>query len=477
MQRMMTLRRLVMLGSALGTVLGWLATIESAAAQTAPATPPATSSTTTAAPPATGTAPGDQSPAQAAGAATPSGPGITVGPLKLYGQIEGGIAGNPANPSSPNGPANGLNFGQLFTDRANQPTLNQLLLGVEKPIDPKATGFAWGARFFFMYGSDARYTHFMGVFDRSINQKYQVDIVEGDVKLHLPVLTSGGVDATIGMYPSPLGYEVIDPKGNPFYTHSYIFNFGLPFKATGAYAVLHVNDTIDLYGGADTGVNTSITATGNNNGAIAGMFGVGFNNLSDGKFTALWLSHFGPENPSMFDPSHGVVGANSRYRVYNDAYGTIKVNDKLSLTTELDWVVDAEIQANAFGAAQYASYALTDTVTLNGRAEIFSDQKNFFVAGFQGNFAAAASEFGYGTSPDERAFLPDPSNPVVSSPGTGNTYSEITLGVTWAPSLPPLNTLMIRPEVRWDHSYGQPAFNNFGNNNQFLISADAILGF
>ena len=44
------------------------------------------------------------------------------------------------------------------------------------------------------------------------------------------------MDAHVGLFPTPLGYEVIDPSANPFYSHSYIFQFGLPFKHTGVLA-------------------------------------------------------------------------------------------------------------------------------------------------------------------------------------------------------------------------------------------------
>jgi hypothetical protein len=40
-------------------------------------------------------------------------------PFNIYGWIEAGITGNPGNPRDNH------NFGQLFTDRANEPLLNQ----------------------------------------------------------------------------------------------------------------------------------------------------------------------------------------------------------------------------------------------------------------------------------------------------------------------------------------------------------------
>ena len=119
------------------------------------------------------------------------------------------------------------------------------------------------------YGTDARYTHFLGVFDYALAERYQFDIVEASVSVHAPVLA--GLDVKAGLYPTPLGFETIDPSTNPFYSHSYIFNFGIPLKHTGVLAVLHATDFLDLYGGVDTGVNTTFgDQAGDNNGAVAG---------------------------------------------------------------------------------------------------------------------------------------------------------------------------------------------------------------
>nr|WP_301294332.1 hypothetical protein [Nitrobacter winogradskyi] len=51
-----------------------------------------------------------------------------------------------------------------------------------------------------MYGSDARYTHFLGEFDQSISGRNQFDIVEAHALFHLPWLTSGGVDVKVEQY-------------------------------------------------------------------------------------------------------------------------------------------------------------------------------------------------------------------------------------------------------------------------------------
>ena len=60
---------------------------------------------------------------------------------------------------------------------------------------------------------------------------------------------------------------------------------------------------------------------------------------------------------------------------------TYKASDALTLATETAWVRDdyglVGRPVNAIGIAQYASYTLTDTLTLNGRIEYFRDDNNF----------------------------------------------------------------------------------------------------
>src|SRR5260221_14054594 len=140
--------------------------------------------------------------------------------LKFWGHIEAGISGNPDDPS------NGINFGQLFTDRANRPLLNQLLLTAERPLDPKATGYDFGFKLQGMDGSDARFTPSFNLVDRGTNNRNQFDIVEANGLAHLPVLTEGGIDFKLGIFPSPMSAEVIDAAGDAPYSHASLFNFG-----------------------------------------------------------------------------------------------------------------------------------------------------------------------------------------------------------------------------------------------------------
>jgi hypothetical protein len=377
--------------------------------------------------------------------------------ITFSGHIEGGTSINPDSPAS------GINFGQLFTDRDNQPILNQAMLTLARDLDPKNANFDVGFKLQAMYGADARYTHFLGELDRATSDRNQLDIVEANVTAHLPVLTDGGIDMKVGQYPTPLGAEVIDATGNPLYTHSYIFNFGLPFKHTGGMATIHATDVIDLWVGVDSGVNTSLGG-GDDNSAAAFLAGLGLN-LLDGNLTVLALGHFGPENGT--GPLNAGLPVDSSFREYYDVVVTWKATDKLTWTTELNAVHDDLFHAAAEGVATYLSYALNEVVTLQGRGEIFADNQGFFVYAFPNSLDFVNAEYGFANHSYN-----------FSSKG-GTTYGELTLGVNYKPPVPkPLAGLIIRPEIRVDDILGgNNAFDDGRKATQVTIATDLILSF
>ena len=202
--------------------------------------------------------------------------------------VAAGMTVNPASPKT------NQNFGRLFDDRANEPLFNQAVINLERGLAPQPNEFDWGFKLQGMVGSDARFIHSLGLFDRTTDATVGPDLVEAYLNLHFPLVTEGGLDLKLGKFVTLEGAETIDPRTNFFYSHTYIFNFGIPFNHTGALATFHANKSIDLYAGLTRGVNTSVE---DNNGSIAFHGGIGLN-LIDGKLTALAATHIGPETPS-----------------------------------------------------------------------------------------------------------------------------------------------------------------------------------
>jgi hypothetical protein len=367
----------------------------------------------------------------------------------ISGWIESGITFNPDSPHD------NQNFGRFFDDRSNEPLLNQLVLNLERPLAPQPGQFDWGFKLQMMYGSDARFIHSLGLLDHTAgNTILQPDLVEAYLNLHLPVITGGGFDLKLGKFVTLEGAETIDPRTNFFYSHSYIFNFGIPFNHTGALGTLHAAKWLDLYAGITRGVNTSIDDN-NDNPSFHGGIGL---NLLDGKLTVLASTSIGPETPND----------NHDQRYLNCITTTWKITDKLTSITDLNYAHDAGADADAYGLAQYFTYAINSWITAGVRGEVFSDQKGFYVVSFADNHDPM------------RALDGEPTIDPRTVGGGQTTYGAITAGFNFKPTVPkPLAGLAIRPEVRYDHVLDSQTapFNDSSDRGQFTAGVDVILTF
>lgn len=366
----------------------------------------------------------------------------------ISGWIDGGITFNPDTPRD------NQNFGRLFDDRANEPLLNQAVINFERVLAAQPGEFDWGFKAQFMFGSDARYIHSLGLLDSVMKTSlYQPDIVEAYVSLHLSLLTERGVDVKLGKWVTLEGAETIDPRTNVFYSHTYIFNFGIPFNHTGALFTVHTTNWLDLMAGVTRGVNTSVE---DNNDSPAFDGGVGLN-LNEGKLVVSASTHIGPETPNN----------NSALRYLNDITITWKIRDKLTSITDMNYARDDLANADGFGVAQYFTYAITDKVTAKIRGEIWRDDKGFFVAQFADPHDPVRALDGEATI-DPRTIG-----------GGRTTYGALTVGLDIKPAVPkPLTGLTIRPELRVDHSLnGTRSFNDSKDQTLFTAAVDAIITF
>jgi hypothetical protein len=392
-----------------------------------------------------------------AGIATIAGAGETNAPeetkapeprFKISGWIDSGITLNPAAPDD------NQNFGRFFDDRSNEPVLNQATLNLERNLAPQLGQFDWGFKLQLLFGTDARYIHSLGLLDRAMSTSIdQPDIPEAYLNLHLPALTEGGLDLKLGKFATPVGFETVDPRSNIFYSHSYIFNFGLPFNHTGALLTLHANGWLDLLGGVTRGVNTSID---DNNDAAGFLAGFGLN-LSGGKLLVNAATHIGPETPDN----------NSDLRYLSDIYLTWKITDKWTSISEFNFIRDNAAEADGYGAVQYLTYAFNDKITAKVRGEIWRDGNGFYVASWADPHDPVRSLGG---------------QPVIDPRTVGGgrtTYGALTIGLDLKPTMPKSFTgLILRPELRVDHSLSDThPFNDSQDETMFTAALDALLTF
>ena len=253
--------------------------------------------------------------------------------------------------------------------------------------------------------------------------------------------------------------ETLDPRNNVFYSHSYIFNFGIPENNTGVLATLHVNKFLDLLAGVNRGVNVAIQDN-NSSAAFEGGFAL---NLLEGNLTVTGLTHAGPENPRN----------NHDWRYLNDITTTWKVTKCFTSITDMNLICDSLSNGKwGGGVAQYFTYSLTDWLQLGVRGEIWRDSGAFYVAQFRANNDFIHFQRGDNLT---ASFPFDPSN----LNGLHTTFFEVTGGVTVKPPLPkPFAGLLIRPEVRYDRSLNNTTpFSQNTQRDQWTLGVDAVLEF
>ena len=384
-------------------------------------------------------------------------------------QIEAGILANPANP------ADGQNFGQLYSDHANSVMLNEIWLSFQRPLDENATGYDFGFMLQGIYGADARYNHVLGFDDYLLNGRNQIVPMGIYVLAHLPWFTGGGVDLRVGLIGGAMGFEAVDPSARPFYTYGYISNYLVPFLHVGGIATWRVNGAWDLYVGIDCGSQTSF-GSNDNNSLPAGYFGFGLNRLLDGKLSVLAMSRLGPEDSLRVFPN-----ANSLMTSWNDVTVTYKLDDKLTFAGEANFFYQGSAphdlvqpaagpSSTAYAVAAYITYAYSDQVSLNARAEVMRDNSGAIVGNYIGadSYTNSIRGLPYG---------------FIAAPAP-TTYGELTLNVSFKPKVDwaqidlPIKTLEFRPEIRYDRSLnGTYAFNAGRDQGAFMLGGDVILGF
>jgi Putative beta-barrel porin-2, OmpL-like. bbp2 len=408
--------------------------------------------------------------------APPAPPPTWWSTVTVNGEVDAGIMGNPDSPPS------GINWGRTFTDKANEPTLNATILTIQRATDPNATGYDVGFTLQGTFGSDARYTHYLGEGEYWINAREQFDVLQANLLVHTPWITPGGIDWKLGEWPTLEGAEVIDPAGNLFYSHSYIFNYPEPFKDFGILAITHINPTLDIYTAVTSGQQTTLVAYhGDNNDAPSFEGGFGLNKLFGGAVTILATTHIGPENGTGGSPSSPTFNgaANNALVFENDLVVTWTVTDKITLTGEGNYTRNEILPGDeTYGAVGYISYQTPwDWLKINGRAEVWRDNIGGYVGAFPDNFDFVNAERGFGSGIFQG----------------GTTYMELTAGLNITPtipaSIPYLKSVIFRPEIRYDSSLdgttpfdlvqtGSLPESGFGTkSSSFTIGGDVILKF
>ena len=353
------------------------------------------------------------------------------GCIDIYGHVSGGFYQNGSGNSSSTGNAP-IPFRQI-SDGA---TLDQFWITAEKTLDDCCP--SWGFRIDYIFGVDGPDTQAFGDQSR-LDYRF---VSSRDYGSAIPQMYAqyGTTDCNIkvGHFFTLIGYEVVSDPGNFFYSHAYTMNYGEPFTHTGALVEKHLMcdqltvwagwtngwdsyfenylDGSTFLGGASYSVCDDLTVTYAVN---AGYFG-------DGTPRRAALAGAGNQG-NIFIQSIVIdyqINECMEY-VFQSDYG----NNELPNGQNLEW----------YGVNQYLFYTLSSCHKLGARLEWFNDADNARVG--------------------------------VNSNNNDVNYYALSLGLNYTPN----SNVIIRPEVRYDRSYGGRAYNDQTDLDEIFYGMDFIV--
>ena len=366
--------------------------------------------------------------------------GIDVG-----GWVQAGMTANFEDPQDRyNGP-------MLTNDRVGDLQMNQLWLYAQKPVDTGGCGIDVGGRFDMFYGTDwrAAYCHGLGWEDLRLNgpdQLYGLSLAQMYAEFAVNDLS-----VKIGRMTGILGYEVVPPMGNFFYSHSYTMCYGEPLLITGLMADYKVSEQFKVTAGFHQGIHQ----WDNNNGELNLQAGLTWTSR-DQRLSAAYAFDIGRNEflPALFhlkqEYLHSIVL-------------------KYQLTKRMLYVIQSDYgYANAeagfedadwYGINQYVRYTLGKKWSAGMRIEWFRDDDGTRVMGV-GNLDAQGWE---------------------GAPGYEGSFTALTLGLNWTPK----SNILVRPEVRWDWYNGSPnpagayplPFDDGNSSSQCTLATDVVVMF
>jgi hypothetical protein len=364
--------------------------------------------------------------------------------INVYGWLDAGGTGNPANPASHYN-------GTLAPNDRDEFQFNQAYLVFEKTLDTAKNGWDIGGRVDLLYGTDYIFCESLGFETNpdgsrkwNASDQYGLAIPQAYVEAGV-----GDVSAKIGRFYTIIGYESMMPTGNFFYSMNYAVRYAEPTTHTGALFTWKTSEELSLYLG---GVNGQDQTDGTTD-SLAALTGFAWT-PKDKKYAlnfGIMTGGLEPTNdPTVYAP-----------RTYFSTYLTYNFTEKWQSVTQWDagWQQDYNLTgatADFWSITQYLFYTFNDHWKAGLRYDMFVDGQGTRLGGLR-----------YGGMPD--------GNPLALPSGDAGTVQAITAGVNYTYNA----NLRVRPEVRWDWYQGSgPAlFDDMTKNSQFTVAVDAILQF
>jgi Putative beta-barrel porin-2, OmpL-like. bbp2 len=362
--------------------------------------------------------------------------------VQLYGWVN--FSGNISTSHPSNTSQNG-NFPLVYDIRPNRMELNQIVLYLERLPDENQTDHIdWGFRISALYGLDYRFTTARGILSDQLlkhNSYYGVDFPMVYFDLYIPYVFQG-MNIRIGRFISIPDIEAQLAPNNLFASHSLLYGFD-PFTQTGILFSAKLNDQWTIQAGLTNGNDVALWEDDPGN-------------QPSGTIMIQWTSPNQKDSVYIGDNcfNNGDFGYNN-LQMFVGTW-THKFNDKVYTTTEAWYMYmndavshptsEVPFQSGSFpvrdgyasewAVLNYTMFRISRNAFLSVRNEYFNDR-------------------------------------VGARTGFATPYSEHAIGITWWPD----KIITIRPELRFDHSYDVPAYNNGRDHSQLAFITDVIYHF
>lgn len=362
--------------------------------------------------------------------------------IKAGGWTEIGANYNPGN----NTHGSGANAPVTFNDEPNSFNLHQVYGYIEREVNRNTTNaLSFGFRADLLYGTDARFTSATN-FDSNILNHNDPSNPNGDRKLVFPqayvdiyMPIGNGLVASVGHFYTIIGYEVVPAAGNFFMSHAYTMQYGEPFTHTGVMLTYPLNDNIEIKGGVVSGWDAHFKQPANFLGSVA--------YTTDNEQTTLTSSLITGDVNTNNGGGGGLVPNNNHNRTLYSLVLEHSFTEKLHYVLQHDMGIEESFStisssqkaAKWYGLNQYVFYDLTHELAAGLRMEWFRDEEGVRVL--------------------------------------QNGLSENYIGVTAGLNYKPIAGLTVRPEVRYDRSTNNRAYDNLKDNDQILMSLSGIFRF
>ena len=370
----------------------------------------------------------------------PNGDAIKASRIQLYGweDVSANVSTSTNKSLGPN-----TNFPEAYDLRGDRVEQNQFVGYLERVPDEFQTDHLdWGFRISGIYGLDYRYTISRGFLSDALLKKdhyygFDMPMVYGD--LYIPWIGMG-TDVRIGRIISMADIEAQLAPNNPMSSHSLLYTYD-PYTQDGIFATTKLSPMWTVQVGLSAGNDVTIWQ------ADRGR-------QPTGTVMLQWIS------PNNKDSIYG--GANSfnngefgynNLQQYVATYSH-KFNEKLWTSTEGWYMYQLDATTHPTAAVPYQSGAFP---TKSGFVKEFAILNYTMYRLGPGTFLTVRNEV-FDDIDGNRT-------------GYATAYSEHSIGLTYWPD----KMITIRPELRYEHSYAERAYDNGTRRNQVTAQADLII--